>query len=362
MQWQTVLTMLSLVCGVEYECLDAPVRVWIHQDMTSSFKWISSDPLSYIEGILTSLHDRIEDLDFGLSLFWDRSESLTRQCYVLVNELDGKDFETKVEEASTILAANSASSPSGNDSAEDPLSALPMIAKHQFGSSTKGAVNIFVIITDNWGKYHGMDGCEDGLKKCDATFEADGSALNTMVEDQVTCKKDVWYPTVDQLAHSLQAYNVVPITLVVKKYVGWWTDVWSKELKLKADQGQFGVFPITMDAEAVAQTILESVNSVNCILKTTTTTTATPTSATTSTHLPITSTFAEPDQATDNKKAIAIGGSAAGAAALLAAAAWYKIRNSPPPDLDVGEALGDTAVGHTGDRESLVAMEEDAFD
>ncbi|EZG79145.1 hypothetical protein GNI_029190 [Gregarina niphandrodes] len=362
-----------------------PVRLWVHQDMTVSFKWISNKPLEYIQGILTNLHDKIEDFDFGISLFWDRSEEI---CYVPVSELDGQEFEAKVQAASVIMAAHPASSHSSNDNAEDSLSALPMVAKHQFGSSPTEAVNIFVIITDDWGKYHGMPGCGPAEKKCNSFFDALSSGrLNDTVEDKVTCTyDDVWYPTIEQLSHSVETYNVVPITLVLEDFVDWWTDLWSNQLKLKADQGQYGVFPISMDAGGVAKTILESVNTVNCIIKTTTTKTPTSgttttgtsgttgtsatsgtsvttgTSATTTSIVPIITTTAVPGPAPDHNKAIAVGSAAAGAAALLAGAAWYKLRDSAPPELDVIEEEGGADAAQAGNRESIVAMEEDAYE
>ncbi|EZG79152.1 hypothetical protein GNI_029080 [Gregarina niphandrodes] len=107
---------------------------------------------------------------------------------------------------------------------------------------------VFVIVTDDWGKYHGMDGY--------------GSGLNTTTSTKWPAQRTVGYQT---LVHTLETCNVVPITLVLEDSVEWWTNVWSKELKLKADRGQFGAFTDmeTTDAGGVANTVLESVNTVN---------------------------------------------------------------------------------------------------
>ncbi|EZG79153.1 hypothetical protein GNI_029090 [Gregarina niphandrodes] len=391
MQWLRLAVVLGAVAYGEEDCLDRPVRLWITQDSTSSFEFVSVNAEEYVEGLLTELHERIADFDFGFSLFWDRGEDL---CYEQISELDGKDFETKVGVAVQALK-DAPSTVNGNDMAEDSLSALPMVAKHQFASAPEDAVKIFLIVTDDWAKYHEQmyqgEACSDG--RCFPQFETVPGSMNTNPYDEVNCSRDIWYLTVDQITEPLATYNIIPITLVVEKNVDWWQDMWGRVAGLDASQGEFGVFPFTMSVGGVAEAIVDSINTVSCIIKTTSTktpttgtgtttttgtittgtgTTGTGTTATTgtgttgtgttSTVAPIITTTGVPGTEPDHNKAIAIGSAAAGAAALLAGAAWYKLRDSSPPELDVIEEEGGADAAQAGERESIVAMEEEAYE
>ncbi|EZG43294.1 hypothetical protein GNI_177750, partial [Gregarina niphandrodes] len=274
----------DLICD---DCPMPPVRVWINQDGAFGL----TDPVTYITEVLNKLNSSIDDFDFGVSLFNDRFEPW---CYLSVVDMGGKAaFDEKVSTTAAALSVHSSLGSRGWPG--DALSALPFVAKHQFDES-EDTLNVFVVITEDWGKYHGMD-CpyhgthhdthydthrdtqhdthhvtlkHNGIHKdlgtrkgtecpfCSRWSEDEQSVFNKNAQDAVTCDSGVWYPTVEQLVHAIRTYKVVPLVLAAESKVDWWVDLWANQARLR--HNQFAVIPV--DTDSVGDAVLAGIKTL----------------------------------------------------------------------------------------------------
>ncbi|EZG79013.1 hypothetical protein GNI_030200 [Gregarina niphandrodes] len=358
--------------GVEEDCLKLPVRLWLHQDATGSYTKLVSDPHAYATQLLDALNEKLEDFDFGGSLFRDRLCEKQGGCFNQGVTFGGS-YSSKVSEFAEFMKGQIFAG--GGDAPEDTLSAIPYVAKQHFGSLDGEQIRIFLIVTDYKGKYHGQPNEGDMY-----SYESDSAVENPDPESAVSCDEDVWYPTVEQLSKSIATYRLVPVVVAAGKSGDWWRKFFVEQLGLSESTGEFAVYPVSNTVESIAEGVINSVNDVSCIVVSTSTTaaptpttaTATTATATTATATTATATTATATTATatatsttagDHKKknAVIAASAAAGAAAALAAVgAAYRLRGGPP-ELDVEEEAAAAEEGAGGQRESIIAMEEDEY-
>ncbi|EZG79009.1 hypothetical protein GNI_030300 [Gregarina niphandrodes] len=375
--------------AVEEDCLKLPVRLWLHQDATNSYKNLVSDPQTYVQKLLDALNEKLDDFDFGGSLFRDRKCEDAGGCFNQGVTFGGS-YTSKVSEFAEIM--NGQTFGGGGDAPEDSLSAIPYIGKQHFDSLEGEQIRFFVIITDDRGKYHDQP-LGDGQN---FALESHTAKENPNPEESVNCEIDVWYPTIDQLKAAISKYKLVPITLAAGE-PDWWRTLYSEQLGLSQTDGEFGVYPVENSVDSIAQAVLDSINAVSCIVVSTSTTAGpTPTTETTTTATTGTTgdttggttgstnggttgsttggttggttdgTTATTDGTTgaeDHKKknvVIAASAAAGGVAALAALGSAYRLRGGPP-ELDVEEEAAAGEEAEDGQRESIIAMEEEEY-
>ncbi|EZG79024.1 hypothetical protein GNI_030080 [Gregarina niphandrodes] len=364
--------------AMEQDCLKLPVRLWLHHDATGSYKNLIGDPQTYVQKLLDALNDKLDDFDFGGSLFRDRGAQAKGGCFS-----QGVTFGTVGTYSSKVSAFASfietQSFGGGGDDPEDSLSAIPFIGRQQFSGLGDEALRIFMIITDERGKYHGLPDREGELSPDD---ELPSAVENPNPEASVSCDPSTWYPTLEQLTTAITNYRLLPVTLAAGDSADWWRTFYTDQLGLS--EMDFAVFSVDNSAESIAQGVIESVNAVSCNAASTSTTA--PTSASSATGnteadretdtapTPASSPTGntEADRETDTasgeedhrKKHIIIGTSAAaGGIAALAAVAGIRrfLQRSAASSIEPRNeaAARDGVEGNR--RESIIAVDETQY-